>query len=62
MQEEKRDDRAGNPFKTLLKESLVRKRNKMMDNFAQILRRLLMASTEASSTRNIFASAMPFKV
>jgi hypothetical protein len=62
MAEEKRDGRAGDPFKTLLKESLVRQRNEMMDNFAQILRRLSMATTEASSTSNNFASAMPFKV
>jgi len=34
----------------------------MMDNFAQILRRLLVAATEASSTSNHFASATPFKV
>jgi hypothetical protein len=34
----------------------------MMDNFAQILRRLPMVATEASSTRSHFASATPFKV
>ena len=34
----------------------------MMDNFTQILRRLPMVATEASSTRNHFASATPFKV
>jgi hypothetical protein len=62
MVEEKRDDREGYPFKTLLEESLVRQRNEMMDNFAQILRRLPMAAAEASSTRNHFASATPFKV
>jgi hypothetical protein len=31
MVEEKRDDRAGDPFKTLLEESLMRQRNEMMD-------------------------------
>jgi hypothetical protein len=62
MVEEKRDDKAGDPFKTLLEESLVRQRNEMMDNFFQILRRLPMAATEASSTRNHFTSATPFKV
>jgi hypothetical protein len=62
MVEEKRDDKAGDPFKTLLEEALVRQRNKMMDNFAQILRRLLMATTKASSTRIHFASVTPFKV
>jgi len=34
----------------------------MMDNFFQILRRLPMATTEVSSTRNHFTSATPFKV
>jgi hypothetical protein len=37
MAEEKRDDRAGDPFKTLLEEALVRQKNEMMDNFFQIL-------------------------
>jgi hypothetical protein len=37
MGDEKKDDGAGDPFKMLLEESLVRQRNKMMDNFAQIL-------------------------
>jgi hypothetical protein len=62
MAEEKRDDRAGDPFKTLLEEALMRQRNEMMDNFAQILRRLPMVAAEASSTSNHFASATPFKV
>jgi hypothetical protein len=62
MVEEKRDDRAGDPFKTFLEEALMRQRNEMMDNFAQILRRLPMAAAKASSTRNNFASATPFKV
>jgi hypothetical protein len=62
MAEEKRDDRVGDPFKTLLEEALVRQRNEMMDNFAQILQRLPMAATEASSTSNHFASVTPFKV
>ena len=38
MGDEKKDDGAGDPFKFLLEESLVRQRNKIMDNFAQILR------------------------
>jgi hypothetical protein len=42
MAEEKRDDKEGDPFKTFLKESLMRQRNEMMENFAQILRRLSM--------------------
>jgi hypothetical protein len=39
MAEEKRDDGARDPFKILLKKSLARQRNEMMDNFTQILRR-----------------------
>ena len=62
MAEEKRDDRVGDPFKTLLEEALMRQRNEMMDNFAQILQRLPMATTKASSKNNNFASATPFKV
>jgi hypothetical protein len=31
MAEEKRDDKAGDPFKTFFKESLVRQRNEMME-------------------------------
>jgi hypothetical protein len=34
----------------------------MMGNFTQILRRLPIASTEASSTSNHFRGAIPFKV
>jgi hypothetical protein len=37
MVEEKRDDREGDPFKMLLEEALVRKRNEMMNKFSQIL-------------------------
>jgi hypothetical protein len=47
MGDEKKDDGAGDPIKMLLEESLARQRNKMMDNFAQILRRL--PTGEASS-------------
>jgi hypothetical protein len=62
MAKEKRDDRAKDPFKMLLEESLMQQRNEMMDNFARILRRLPMAATKASSTSNHFASVTPFKV
>jgi len=37
MAEEKRDERTRDPFKKFLKESLVKKRNEMMDHFTQIL-------------------------
>ena len=62
MAKEKRDGRARDPFKTLLEEALVRQRNKMMDNFDQILQRLPMEVANECSTRNHFASVTPFKV
>jgi hypothetical protein len=34
MEEEKRYDRKGDPFKMLLEEALMQKRNKMMDIFS----------------------------
>jgi hypothetical protein len=46
----------------LLEESLALQRNEMMEKFTQILRRLSMAVAKASTTRNHFASATPFKV
>ena len=45
MAEEKRDDEAGDPIKSLLEESLERQRNKMMDSFAQILLRMSAAAS-----------------
>jgi hypothetical protein len=62
MVEEKRDDKAGDPFKTLLKEALVQKRNDMMEKFAWILQRLPIVEAEASLIRNQFSSATPFKL
>jgi hypothetical protein len=61
MAKEKRDEKVGDPFKTLLEEALVRQRNEMMDNFAHI-RRLPMVMVKASSKRIHFASATLFKV
>jgi hypothetical protein len=40
MAGEKKDDETRDPFKLLLEEALAQQRNKMMDNFAQILRQL----------------------
>jgi hypothetical protein len=57
MGEEKRDDGAGDPFKLFLEEALTRQRNKMMDNFAQILRRLPTSDASSSSR-----GTAPFKV
>ena len=45
----------------LLEEALTRQWNEMMDNFAQILRRLPTA-TEGTSTNNQFGGSTPFKV
>ena len=45
----------------LLEEALTRQRNEMMDNFAQILRRL-STSTEGTSSNNQFVGPTPFKV
>jgi hypothetical protein len=60
MAEEKRDDGVGDPFKLLLKESLMQQRNEMMDNFAQILRWL--PTGDASSSSDHFGGTTPFKV
>jgi hypothetical protein len=57
MGDEKKDDGVGDPFKMLLEEDLVRKRNEMMDNFTQILRRLPTGDASSSSSH-----ATPFKV
>jgi hypothetical protein len=45
------------PFKMLLEEALAQQRNKMMDSFTQILRRLPTGDTSSSS-----GGATPFKV
>ena len=61
MEEEKRDDRSGDPIKSLLEEALERQRNEMMDSFTQILLRM-PAAANASSTSSRFGDATPFKV
>jgi hypothetical protein len=45
----------------LLEEALARQRNEMMDNFAEILRRL-STGTEGTSSNNQFGGPTPFKV
>ena len=50
-------DRTGDPFKKFLEESLMQKRNEMIDSFMQILRRLPTSDTSSSSL-----GATPFKV
>ena len=57
MEDENKDDGARDPFKLLLEEALAWQRNEMMDNFAQILRRLPTWDTSSSSNH-----ATPFKV
>jgi len=57
MGDEKKDDGARNPFKMLLEQALVRQRNKMMENFAQILQQMPTGDTSSSS-----GHATPFKV
>ena len=60
MGDEKKDERAGDPIKTLLEETLEKQRNAMMNNFAQILQRLSTDSASASSSHS--GGATPFKV
>ena len=60
MEEEKKDEGAGDPIKLLLEEALEKKRNAMMDNFAQILQR--PPTYSASSSNNHSGGATPFKV
>jgi hypothetical protein len=57
MGDKKKDDGAGDPFKMLFEEALVRQRNEMMDNFAQILQLLPTGDASSSSIH-----ATPFKV
>jgi hypothetical protein len=57
MGDKKKDDGAGDPFKMFLEEALARQRNKMMDNFEQILRRLPIGEAYSSNDH-----ATPFKV
>jgi hypothetical protein len=57
MGDKKKYDGAEDPFKLLLYEALVRQRNKKMDKFTQILRRLPTGDTSSSS-----GHANPFKV
>jgi len=54
---ENKDYGTRDPFKMLLEEALERQRNKMMENFAQILRWLPTCDTSTSS-----GCTTPFKV
>jgi hypothetical protein len=57
MGNENKEDGARDPFKMFLEESLARKRNEIMDNFAQILCQLPTGEKSSSSCR-----ATPFNV
>ena len=60
MEEEKKDEGVGDPTKMLLEEALEKKRNAMMDKFAQILQRL--PTYGASASNNHSGGATSFKV
>ena len=60
MGDEKKDEGVANPIKILLEEALEKQRNVMIDNFAQILQRLPISGTSASSSHS--GGATPFKV
>jgi hypothetical protein len=57
MGDEKKDGGARDPFRLFLEEALTRKRNEMMDNFAEILWQLPTRDASSSS-----GHATPFKV
>jgi hypothetical protein len=61
MAEEKRDAGAEDPIKLLLAEALAQQRNKMLENFSQILQRL-PTITGTSSSSSHFGDTTPFKV
>ena len=60
MVEEKKDEGEGDPFKMLLKESLKKQRNEMMEKISQILWWVLTG--QASLCNNHFGGATPFKI
>jgi hypothetical protein len=49
MEGEKKYDGTGDPFKLLIEESLTQQKNKMMDSFTQILRRLPIGDAFSSN-------------
>ena len=58
--DEKEDEGAGDPIKIFLEEALEKKRNAMMDNFAQILQRLPTGGASVSNSHS--GGVTPFKV
>ena len=61
MEEENKYEGVGDPIKSMLEETLARKRDEMMNNFAQILRRLSTTS-DASTSSGHFRGMAPYKV
>jgi ribonucleotide reductase alpha subunit len=60
MGEEKKYEVAGDPIKMLLKETLEKQRNVMMDKFSQIIQR--MPTGSASTINSHSGGITPFKV
>ena len=60
MGDENKVEGAGDPIKLLLEEALEKQRNMMIDNFAQILKRLPIGG--ASASNNHSGGVTPFKV
>lgn len=60
MREEDKYEGAWDPNKLLLKEALEQQRNKMIDNFSQIVQRMLTGNTSSSNSH--FGGTTPFKV
>jgi hypothetical protein len=61
MAEENKNDEADDPINMLLEQSLMRQRDKIMENFSHILQCLPIASG-ASSSSSHFGGTSPFKV
>ena len=61
MQDEKKDERAGDPIKIFLEEALEKQRNAMMDNFAQILQRFPTDGASTSSSHSRGATPLRYK-
>ena len=61
MGDEKKDEGAEDPIKMLLEEALEKKRNAMMDNFAQILQRIPTSGASASSSHSGGVTPLRYK-
>ena len=61
MEKEKRDDRAGDPIKSLIGEALEQERNEIMDSFSQILLQMSAVANSPSMSKR-FGDETSFKV